>query len=231
MHSAGNYESASAPLNPRAFQGEQMKYGQTDGVLKPVEEILLADPRWQFLAIVSPESSRPFELMDMHSKLSDIQLNANVPEGVRRQFAIACNLMLYAWFVFEFQTVAEMHAYATLELALRERFSNPTRQLRRRNRVEPVPLMLRDLLDRAVAEGLIVPQNLPVWEKVKANQRLESAESGGRQLSAAEWLQHVVRSLPNFRNDLAHGSTRLYLFASIDNLELCADIINAAFSK
>jgi hypothetical protein len=102
---------------------EFMIYGTTHGVLKPLNEAILPDLRFQCLKITCEDSSRPFELADMHQRLSETILNLSVPEKIRVQFETARNLMLYTWFVFEFQTVAEMQAYASLELALSERFS------------------------------------------------------------------------------------------------------------
>src|SRR6266581_2777097 len=117
-----------------------MTYGKTDGVLKPLNEALMPGPRLEFLAMESETGIRPFELADMHVRLSGIKLISEVPDSVRRQLETARNLMLYTWFVFEFQTVAEMQAYAALELGLRERLGNPTREIKTKNGIKLIPL-------------------------------------------------------------------------------------------
>ena len=213
---------------------KQITYGTTGGVLKPLEEVLLPDPRFQFFAMFSESTERPFQLSDIHTRLGDSVLNPGVPERVRVQFETARNLMLYSWCVFEFHTVSEMQAYAALEFALGERFQFPKRQKKTRSGVREVPLMLAELLQKAVREKAIIAEKLPAWERVKARQAwYEKRSSMPIQPigSATEWLQTVIKNVPNFRNSLAHGETRLYLEASFSQLELCADLINALFPK
>jgi hypothetical protein len=151
-----------------------------------------------------------------------------VPEKVRVQFETARNLMLYTWFVFEFQTIAELQAYASLELALRERLGNPTRKVRNG---KVLPLMLADLLDKAVGAGLFVPEQLRSWDWHKLRREWFSKTHGfaSQPLSASDWLEYLKSSLPDARNYLAHGNLKLWLPHSFTQLELCADLINALF--
>lgn len=53
--------------------------------------------------------------------IEPIQLRGNVPEEVRSHFEIARNLALYSWFVYSFNVVAAMHAYSSLEMALKRK--------------------------------------------------------------------------------------------------------------
>jgi hypothetical protein len=57
---------------------------------------------------------------DIYLGVERIRLNDNVPESVRSHFEIARNLILYSWFVYSFNVVAEMQAFASLEMAVRE---------------------------------------------------------------------------------------------------------------
>lgn len=211
-----------------------MTFGKTDGVLKPLDEVLLPDPRFKFFALESTAGVRPFELADMHSRLSISKLDANVPEKVRRQFETARNLMLYSWFVFEFHTVAELQAYAALELALGERFGFPKRKVKTRKGVKLVPLMLAELLQKAVSEKVVVADKLPAWEQVQARRAWDEKNSPvplGPPMSSRKWLEAVIKGVPNFRNALAHGEPKLYLFAAFWQLELCANLINALYPE
>jgi len=168
----------------------------------------------------------------MHARLSQVKLASTVPDNVRRQFETARNLMLYAWFVFEFQTVSEMQAYASLELALRTRFPEAKRERKRKQKTTLEYLTLRPLLELAVKNGLIIPEKLPAWERNRLRREWHEKHFGiptGKPLSASEWLQALVEIIPNWRNSLAHGDSHLFLEASLNQLELCADLINALF--
>ncbi len=130
--------------------------------------------------------------------------------------------------------LVEMQAYASLELALGERFSYPKHERRTKQGVKQMPWMLRELFRRAVKEELIVPEKLPVWERIKGRRKWHEENSLlplGREMSAIEWLDKLVENIPVLRNTLAHGKPRLDLFGSLWQLELCADLINALFLK
>lgn len=209
-----------------------MKYGTTDGVLKPIDEVLLPDPRFECFALTSATGVRPFDLPDMHGRLNGFRLSSGAPEKVRIQFETARNLMLYAWFVFEFQTVAEMQAYAALELALGERFGFPTREVRGGKGMKRVRLMLSELLRKAVKEKIIVADQLPTWKRIQSRnawyrEQYGIAERG--KPSAKKWLDRAIEILPRWRNGLAHGECKLLLDGSFFQLEFCGDLINALF--
>ena len=209
-----------------------MEYGTTNGVLKPLNEALLPDVRFQWMAIETPNETRPFQLTDLHERLMLSKIESSVPEKVRRQFETAKNLMLYSWFVFEFHTIAELHAYATLELALRTRFPDAKKEQTLKGQKVMMPFSLRRLLDLAVKQKVIVAETLPAWERVKFNrkwyqERFNLPESPMQ--TSDEWLQKLLEIIPNFRNSLAHGEPRLYLEASFKQLELCCDLINQIF--
>lgn len=209
-----------------------MNYGTTNSVLKPLEEVLLPDPRFKFLVVRSAEKARPFELADLHGRLGDTKLSPAVPDDIRRQFETARNLMLFAWFVFEFQTIAELQAYLALELALCTRLPEAKREQRTKQGVKLVPLTLGPLLKKAVAGGLIVPEKLPAYARMlawQAWQKRTSAMPMAPAPKAKRWLQLVMQGLPALRNSLAHGSPKLDLFSSLNSLELCGDLINALF--
>jgi hypothetical protein len=211
-----------------------MTYGTTDSVLKPLNETLLPDIRFKFLVISSDTFSRPFELADMHERLSLSKLDSAVPETVRRQFETAKNLMLYSWFVFEFHTIAELHAYASLELALRTRLPDAKKKRWRKGKEIMEPLTLRPLLQMAVKERLIVAETLPAWERAKDVSKWFQkfyGLQGGVQRTSAEWLQIMIEHIPDSRDTLAHGNPRLYLENSFKQLEICVDMINQLFSS
>ena len=208
-----------------------MKYGATASVLKPLDELTLPDPRigWEPLFQGIDDSAKVLEIHERINKYSS--LHTSVPESIKSQFEIARNLMLYTYFVFEFQTQAELQAYAALEYALRERLGRPTRDGKSGKVAKP--LMLRALLEKAVAENLIQPETLPSW--TWANDRRKwFAENYGHPyvpLTGKDWLEDILKLVTDLRNHIAHGNPHLYLPNSFNQIELCADIINALFSN
>ena len=57
----------------------------------------------------------------IYDEVEQIRINDTAPESVRSHFEIARNLVLYSWFVYSFNVVAAMQAFASLEMALKER--------------------------------------------------------------------------------------------------------------
>lgn len=222
----------SSTWNPK----QPLKYGDAAAVLKPLDEVMLPDPRWSHQAIGSANNWRKFDVSDLHARLCLSQLGAHVPEDVRRQWDMARNLMLYSWHVFEFSVIAEQHAYGALEFALRTAFPNAKRTIRKRGNEIVVPETLSPLLRRAREAGLIVPAKLPAWQRVIERRKWqeELMQAAGEPLPPTtmmpeKWFDHVIEIIPDFRNSLAHGGFKLYFEASFNTLELCYDLINALF--
>lgn len=77
-------------------------------MLKPISSISDADVRFRNLADAS--GSRSMTIADLHAMIEPIQLSDDVPEEIRREFDTARNAFVYAWFVYEFATLAELAA-------------------------------------------------------------------------------------------------------------------------
>ena len=110
------------------------------------------------------DEMRAFDVSDIHKRLSDIVLTKEAPEDVRTAFETARNLMLYTWFVFEFQTVAELQAYGVLELALRQK-RGPVASETHRPR-------FAQLIQNALDEGLFESAQTICYEKMLKLQRV-----------------------------------------------------------
>jgi len=91
--------------------------------LKPLELIDSPDPRVDAFVRYAPEirDYRPITLEDHHADIAQYTLSRVVPEKIVTHFETGKNLYLYAWFVYRFYPVADLHAHATLEFALKER--------------------------------------------------------------------------------------------------------------
>lgn len=205
-------------------------YGESAEELKPLHEIHLPDERFKIHAIGRNDQWRPMELSDLHRRVSSFVLSPSTPKDVRRQFDTARNLLVYTWFVYEFQGPASMHAYATLELALRTRFPDAVKPPNKKGEIKP--LTLHPLLLRAKKDGAIDPAKIPFLQRRRARHAIHPYDHLGQptqMMSDEEWFDHVIESIPSLRNGLAHGKPMLYLEAIISQLDLCADLINALF--
>lgn len=207
-------------------------YGESAESLKPLNEIHLPDPRFKVHAIGRNDQWRPMELSDLHHRISNLAISPSAPKDVYRQFETARNLLVYTWFVYEFQGPASLQAYATLELALRTRF--PDAAHAPNNKGESRPLGLHALLVRAKKEGALNPAQIPFLQRRKAH-HAKNPYDVPRQpvqfMSDDEWMEHVMKTTPQLRNGLAHGNPFLYLEAIISQLDLCCDLINALYPE
>lgn len=175
-----------------------------------------------------------------HAAVSTLILNDWVPEKIQIQFETSKNLYLYAWFVYRFYPVAELHALTCLELALRNRFSHelPPR--------EHGP-GLRKLLEHAIKSNALKNEGFEVWRRttaLRARNRamyeliermnelgLEEAEFDEANIVVIDedrdhdYLGTVRESLPEIRNHYGHGSSALHN-QGVGTLQLVQEIIN-----
>lgn len=194
-------------------------------------------------------------LAELHQDLSALKLSDSVPKEVRQLFETAKNVRLYAFFAFRLHQVAEMGFYQALELALRTK-----KLIEEHNGVEPLPskrgkrLNLAGLLKTASARGWLInsdfsmrserAKNALIHERtVEAIERarvsgqdgnIEIPEPTGEEIEERAKLVDVTalmcKHIPQFRNDLAHGSTKLYPHGMMIYRDIC-DAINMLFSK
>jgi hypothetical protein len=210
--------------------------------LRTLEEIFQPDPRSGANALAQKRT------LEIHrNEVAELVLHDGVPEDIRVQFLTACNVLLYGWFVFRFLHVAELHALATLELALKHRLGPATPEQKR----SPG---LRGLLDAAVDQGLVRASGLRGYQRRvvaraqdQEERRLmyEAFDRAIATIPGAEprvpqpepepvadevIMRRLAKGLPKWRNELAHGSTLLFT-EGVLKVELCADLINQLFER
>jgi hypothetical protein len=211
--------------------------------LKPLSEVLKPDERQAFMVGT---------IADVHAELSALVLHTNVPVDVRQLFETAKNARLYAFFAFRFHQLAEMVGYQALEMALRERWSREEAQLATAERSQQASPMLAGLLKHAAASGWIRNAGfrrvraraenavrsaiqMEVIKRLSENPDLEevslrhptATEIDARE-SSVDVVDIVVRLLPEFRNNLAHGSPKLMPYDMGMFRDIC-DAINMVF--
>lgn len=208
-------------------------------LLKPVDAVTTPDVRWQHFAGLD-QSTGEFvrhSLEYRHALIDSIYVNDVVPAAIREHFEIAKNLLLYAWFVYRFITVAELHAYSTIEMALRERAQSEGLATRAVRGGKEKPLMLRDLLDLAVERQWVVDAGFEVDRTHK--ERLAQDREIFRQLGAGiamtedeldaqRYCKILQETIPVLRNSLAHGSGMIHP-GGFSTLRICRDLIDQLY--
>jgi hypothetical protein len=130
---------------------------------------------------------------------------------VYHSFLTARHLALYAWYVYRFNTVAQLQAYASLEYALRERLGHAD---------DDRPPGLRVLLTEAIDIGLLDERRIRDWPG-HAGAIAPGYVSG-------DWLRRLPEPVAMLRNDLARGSFTLNPDGGL-TLRIVADIINQLY--
>jgi hypothetical protein len=195
--------------------------GEADSLRTPMT-ICSADPRMDRGAESNAEA-----LEQRHAAIEHLRLPDAVPEPVRIHFETAKNVWLYSWFVYRFHMVAVQYVLTTLEFAARTRF-------------ESLGLISSDaaakpglgfLLKEAQKRGLITnvrfgPSKRRAYMRAKERKAMEVmrsmlaqgvqeqawefTESDVRDEDWEDWLSNLIKSIPEHRNDHAHGTPMLY---------------------
>lgn len=219
--------------------------------LRPVEHICEPDPRQYHFVLMDQESKsfRPITIDDYHAAVSKVNLNMTVPEKIVIHFEIAKNLYLYAWFIYRFYPVAEHHAFACLEFALRTRYKNEIPKKYFQRSKEPG---LRSLMRYAIDSGHIKNTGFQEWHETveqRAQYRYaqekfdEMREKGLSQMdidySKAEitdvdknlnYVQILLDTLPYLRNHYAHG-TPILKNDVLSTIKIVSEIINQIYPE
>lgn len=189
--------------------------------LKPFEELLEPDSRQKYFAVVNriTGESRQISLRDRYQAIEYIVLSPDVPDEIREHFDTARNLLVYSWFVYRFNQVAELHAFSSLEFALKTKCGD-------------TPKGLKKLLETAVGQGWILDSGFryyrPVEDDVMPGDEVDRGDPDSKDVQ--EYCKTLVETLPFIRNELAHGSRMLHPNGST-TLRIVADIINQLFER
>ena len=192
------------------------------------------------------------DLKDQYEAIACFKLKEDVPTAVAIHFETAKNLYLYAWFVYRFYSVAEQQALASLEFALRERFSEFVAAEKKKHPRAMEPGLKR-LLNHAIKGSFVRNENFSArehWAKIIAKERYsfkkrEEARSAGvnswiedeseivvtQEDLNCDWLGDFYEIIPRIRNSYAHGSWHLYPAPVRHTFEIVSEIINQLYPK
>ena len=160
------------------------------------EQARFLEPDFRSLSFVriDPVSGpRQMTISDQYEIVSQMGLHAGVPDEVRSYFESVKTLCLYAFMYYPFYSLIPCYSVMAVELALRHRLS-PKGKGRR---------MLKNLLDQAVAEGIIAESDFP------------------------------LDALRDIRNDFVHASSHSILTPgmSLPIVSISVDLINALWHE
>lgn len=191
----------------------------------------------------------PLTIAYEHEKIAEVTLHDGVPRNIWAQFETCRNLYLYAWFVYRFYPVAEHQAYACLELALRERYEHEEGFIKYAKDYKGLRgLKLR--LGYAVHQGHLKNEGFSLWRqrtKARAQRRTEdelwekARQEGCTEMTFDpddyeitdvdrnhDYLRTILETLPDIRNDYAHGSDTLHN-GVLYPIKLVSEIINQIY--
>lgn len=217
--------------------------------LRPVNYICTPDPRSVGFATYDRETGewRQLEIADYHRVVVGYDLNNIVPEDIRIHFDTARNLYLHAWFVYRFYPVAEHHALACLEFALRLRYEN---EIPKKYYEHSKFVTLAPLLRYAVDKGDIKNEGFKRWHEaaeIRARSRYEYEKLDELRQSGLEeiemdysevrvtdidknlhYIHDLIESLPKLRNNYAHGNKMLHN-QTLGTIQVVSEIINQIY--
>ncbi|BCV50691.1 hypothetical protein [Shewanella algae] len=184
------------------------------------------DPRWLHYTVTDENGvSRGLTFEDFIAPIKDIQLSKKVPKDVVVHFETAKNLAAYSWYVYRFIPVSKLHAYTSVEFALR---------LKTGNKKKP----FSKLLKQAANEGWFKNENFSQWQQVTERNQQNFIE----EKEVAEFLNQeppeepqywdyvnvITDSIPYFRNEFAHGSISIFP-DRCSSLVVASELINQIF--
>jgi hypothetical protein len=193
--------------------------------LKTLAEIWTPDSRQTSWVRLNSEdgSMRPLTLEDHYASVQQIIVNPLVPEDIRQHMETAKNLALYSWYVYRFIPVAELHAYAAFEWALRIRLNEP----------DDATPSFRRLLADAVKAGMLKTEDFKEFSEpdpfpIVTGNSLVDANLPPTIHASPEFLSVFQEAIVTLRNMLAHGSVSIWP-SGIMTLSVIATAINALF--
>lgn len=167
---------------------------------KPLNQVTEPDVRH---ALIDALTGSKLSLCGLHAAVGSITLNDAVPDEIESQFNVARNLVLYTWFSYSLDPVAQLKTYIIIEHALNIRDGLRDRSLKK-------------MLRRAVSEGWIADIG---FRHVVSNPN-----------DPQKYCRKLIDILPSLRNQAAHGCSNLHQHG-VGHLQICADFINQLFGS
>jgi len=193
---------------------------------RSLETVMKPDPRMEGFSIFDEIENgfRTITISDQFNSLENLKLHNAVPEHIRIHFATAKNLLLYSWYVYRFIPVAEMHAYSTVEMALKD-ISGKKR------------CGLRKLLEHAVENKLISDKGFRIHRELELRNKRGIAaireiegpdDTPEEEKERRKYVEILLEVMPKLRNAYAHGSKTIHPNGFL-TLEICSEKLNQLY--
>lgn len=137
-------------------------------------------------------TQRPIVFDDIEARVNNIPIPTAAPEDIKDLLATAKNLLLYSWYYYPFSVSASLQAAAALEHALRLRLNATERDT------------LSFLLREAVKKGLLTTAGFKRW--MQRREAFAKMHAKSEKPDKANLAKLLSKTLPHFRNTLAHGN-------------------------
>jgi hypothetical protein len=188
--------------------------------LKSFDTLFEPDVRQQFFAVRDhgSQAPRPLQPEDIYGLAEQAALHAGVPEDVRSHFSMAQNLLAHSWFCYPFNVAAELHAYISVEFALKTKYPGQPRA------------SFRDLLDRAVTDGLLKAEGFTYGRDPDRQLYPPESEPPNEIPPVRDYVADLAEAMRSLRNSLAHGTNVLHMKGGTVVL-VCSEVINQLFPR
>jgi len=167
---------------------------------------------------------RPITVEEFHSVIAAIKLSSQVPEDIQSAFNTAKNTLLYSWFAYGLVPLAVLHAYGTIEYALKKKIGSQSEK-------RGLKWCLKVAIDRNWIQDNDFSRYRDIEAKHRANYIRVKNLARPAKIPANDphrYCRILQDTLPSLRNSHAHGHAMLYPWGE-DVLELAADLINQLF--
>jgi hypothetical protein len=186
--------------------------------LKALAALHEPDERQRFFVVREADSHdfRPIQAADIHALAEQAALHAGVPEVIRSHFSMAQNLLAYSWFFYPFNVAAELHAYVSVEFALKTRFPNDSTR------------SFGKLLEKAVTEGLLRSEGFTYGRNPDRQPYPPETTLRAELAEVSDYAAEIAKAMRLLRNSLAHGASTLHMKGGTVLL-VCSEVINQLF--
>lgn len=159
----------------------------------------------------------------MLSHLEGTELHGGVDKDVAIHFETTRNLYLYSFYNYRFGMVAEMHAYASIELALKEQLPSHRIKVKRDDGRDK---NLDTLLTQAFKEGVLQPNLFHDYSRLTQNMTEEAPKD-------KKYIENFKKRLTDSRNRQMHGSTSLLppWVYGLHVIKTASDLINQLYTR
>ena len=188
--------------------------------LKPLAKLHAPDERQGFFVVRPADAKdfRPMEAADIYALAEQASLHAGVPAEIRSHFAMAQNLVAYSWFCYAFNVAAELHAYISVEFALKTRFPAIANR------------PFGQLLENAVNDGLLRREGFTYGRNPDRQLYPPELSLPAEITEVRDYVAEIAEAMRTLRNSLAHGASTMHMKGGTVLL-VCSEVINQLFPQ